>query len=99
MPSSLPGGKKALHTLWDKYRDLPFESPTLAGSKLRRSPSPSDFERSTNMALIYGEEDEEDQLVVWIRKRPFNIYENDTLLSYWLRQLKIKSTHRLARTG
>ena len=93
----LPGGKKALQTIWDEYRNLPFESHTLAGSKRRRSHSPSDFERATNMALIYGDDIEEDQLKAWLRQKPFSLDEKDTLLSYWLRQLKDKSTHQLAR--
>jgi hypothetical protein len=95
--SWLPGGKKALETLWDKYRDLPFETPSIAGNKRRRSGSPSDFERATNMALIYGDDDEEDQLASWIRQKPFALDCDDTLLAYWLRQLKDRTTHRLAR--
>jgi hypothetical protein len=58
--SWLSSGKRALNTLWDEYRDLPFENYMLAGSKRRRSDSPSDFERSTNMALIYGDDVEGD---------------------------------------
>jgi hypothetical protein len=93
----LPGGKKALNTIWEKYRDLPFGTRTMAGSKRRRSRSPSDFERATNMALIYDDDDDEDQLATWIRQKPFALDENDTLLSYWLRQLKQRSTHRLGQ--
>ena len=93
----LPGGKKALERVWDKYRDLPFESPLLAGSKRRRSQSPSDFERSTNIALIYRDDVEEDQLEAWIRQKPFALNHNDTLIAYWLRQVKDKSTYQLAR--
>ena len=58
--SWLPSGKKALNTFWDKYCDLLFESTILAGLKRCRSRSPSDFERATNMALIYGEDVKED---------------------------------------
>ena len=89
----LSGGKKALERIWDEYRDLPFESPSLAGSKRRRSQSPSDFERSTNMALIYRDDVEEDQLEAQIRQKPFALDHNDTLIAYWLRQVKDKSTH------
>ena len=49
------------------------------------------------MALLYGDDVEEDQLEAWIRANPFPLDENDTLISYWLRQLKDKSTHQLAR--
>jgi len=71
----------------------------LAGSKRRRSDSPSDFERSTNMALIYGDDVEEDQLEAWISQRPFALDHNDTIIAYWLRQAKDKSTYQLARMG
>ena len=97
--SWLPSGKRALNTLWDEYRDLPFENHILVGSKRRRSDSPSDFERSTNMALIYGDDVEEDQLEVWISQRPFALDRNDTIIAYWLRQAKDKSTYQLARMG
>jgi hypothetical protein len=93
----LPGGKKALETVWEEYRDLPFENPSLAGSKRRRSKSPSDFERSTNMALIYGENAEEDQLEAWIQQKPIPLDRDDTLVAYWLRQSKDRSTYQLAR--
>ena len=95
--SWLPGGKKALATVWDEYRDLPFDCAQLAGAKRRRSESPSEFERLTNMALLYGEDAEEDQLEAWIRQKPFALDRQDTLIAYWLRQLKDKSTHQLAR--
>ena len=92
-----PGGKKALATVWDEYRDLPFDCAQLAGAKRRRSESPSEFERLTNMALLYGEDAEEDQLEAWIRQKLFALDRQDTLIAYWLRQLKDKSTHQLAR--
>jgi hypothetical protein len=75
------------------FDSLPFESTILAGSKRRRSRSPSDFERATNMALIYGEDVEEDQLEAWIQQKPFALDHNDTLIAYWLRQAKDKSTY------
>jgi hypothetical protein len=49
------------------------------------------------MALIYSDDDKEDQLVVWIRQRLFALNGSDTLVAYWLRQLKDRSTYRLAR--
>jgi len=49
------------------------------------------------MVLIYGDEDDEDQLAAWIRQKPFALDENDTLLACWLRQLKDQSIHRLAQ--
>ena len=57
----------------------------LIGSKRRRSDSPSDFERSINMALIYEDDVEEDQLEVWISQRLFALDRNDTIIVYWLR--------------
>ena len=50
----------------------------LAGAKRRRSKSPSEFERLTNMALLYGEDAEEDQLEAWIRQKPFVLDRQDT---------------------
>ena len=97
LKSWLLSGKRALNTLWDEYRDLLFENHMLIGSKRRRSDSPSDFERSINMALIYEDDVEEDQLEAWIRQKPFALDHNDTLIAYWLRQVKDKSTHQLAR--
>ena len=93
----LPGGKKALETVWEENRDLPYESPSLAGSKRRRSKSPFVFERSTNIALIYGENAEEDQLEEWIQQKPIPLDRDDTLVAYWLRQSKDQSTYQLAR--
>jgi hypothetical protein len=34
------------------------------------------------MALLYGDDVEEDQLEAWIRANPFPLDENDTLISY-----------------
>jgi hypothetical protein len=50
------------------------------------------------MAAIYGGE-EEDQMTAWNRGRSFELDEGQTLISYWLRQLKSKSTHRVAQLG
>jgi hypothetical protein len=45
------------------------------------------------MALIYGDDVEEDQLETWISQKPFALDRNDTLIAYWLRQAKDKSTY------
>jgi hypothetical protein len=58
--SWLPSRKKTLNTLWDKYRDLLFKNTILVGLKRRCSRLPSDFERTTKMALIYREDVKED---------------------------------------
>jgi hypothetical protein len=50
------------------------------------------------MTAIYGD-DEEDQLAAWIRQRPFVLDQGESLIAYWLRQLKSKSTYRIARMG
>jgi hypothetical protein len=49
------------------------------------------------MALIYSDEEEEDQLAAWIRQRLFALNSSNILVAYWLRQLKDRSTYRLAR--
>jgi hypothetical protein len=41
-----------------------------------------DFERATNMALIYSDDEEEDQLAAWVRQRPFALDGSDTLVAY-----------------
>jgi hypothetical protein len=54
----------------------------LVGLKRRHSDSPSDFERSINMALIYRDDIEEDQLEAWISQRPFALNYNNTIIAY-----------------
>ena len=49
------------------------------------------------MALIYGENAEEDQLEEWIQQKPIPLDRDDTLVAYWLRQSKDQSTYQLAR--
>jgi hypothetical protein len=49
------------------------------------------------MALIYGENAEEDQLEAWVQQKPIPLDRDDTLVAYWLRQSKDQSTYQLAR--
>jgi hypothetical protein len=92
----LPGGRLALDEIWKEYKDLPIDDdiPT-SGSKRARSPDA--FEQSFNMALLYGDEDDEDALVKWLSTKPHTLPEGETLGQFWLRARKQKSTNRLAR--
>jgi hypothetical protein len=76
--SWLPSGKKALKEIWSDYKNLLIlEADTLvAGSKRPRSPT--DFEKSTNIALLYGQ-DTGDELKTWLSRPPFELDEGDTL--------------------
>lgn len=95
----LPSGKRALQTLWKEYKDLPIDPAVtqVAGSKRVREESPDDFQRATNMALLYGDE-AEDELETWLRERPFEL-QGESLPQFWLRKLKHPSSYRLARLG
>ena len=50
------------------------------------------------MTLLYKNV-EEDELEVWLNARPFRLKVRETLPKYWLKQLKQKTTYRLARMG
>lgn len=97
--SWLPGGKAALAKIWDEYKYLPVSAvaQSVAGSK--RARSPDEFERATDMTLLYGDEEDEDQLEVWLSTKPFSLEGVETLPQYWLRQKKHPSTCCLAQMG
>lgn len=91
----IDNGRAALETLWSEYKNLPLDGVPIHGRRAR-SASPDDFDRATDMSEIYGDNDHDDELELWISKRPFAL-ENDTLPVYWLRGLRQRSTYRLAR--
>lgn len=96
----LPSGKQALKTLWEEYQYLPIPeaiSTGTAGSK--RARSPEDFERATDMTLLYDDLVEADELEAWLSARVFTLDKNETLPQYWLRQRKLPSVYRLAQMG
>jgi hypothetical protein len=97
----LPGGKAALQTLWDEYREMPIPSDISSGSVpgAKRARSPTEFELDTDMTLLYGPDQEEDPLDVWNKAYAFRLDKKETLPQFWIRQLKQKSVHRLAQMG
>jgi hypothetical protein len=96
--SWLPSGKQALEYLWDEYKYLPLEGDFEPEGRRERAHSPDEYERARDMTLLY-ENVEEDELEVWLKARPFRLEVGETLPKYWLKQLKQKSTYRLARMG
>ncbi|EFZ04324.1 Ribonuclease H domain protein [Metarhizium robertsii ARSEF 23] len=67
LPESwLPGGKRALCSLWEEYKNLPVAGPA-AGSK--RARTPDEFERETDMTQ--WDEDEMDELETWLSMKVF----------------------------
>lgn len=97
----LPGGKAALESLWEEYREIPIPvdvaSESVSGAK--RARSPTEFELDTDMTALYGPDQEEDPLQVWNSAYPFRLEELETLPEFWIRQAKQKSTYRLAQMG
>jgi hypothetical protein len=101
-PSSwLCNGEKALQSIWKEYKDLPINLEAVSGARKRkRSPSPDEYERATNMTLLYGGDDDDgDELAKWIKQKPFMLPQGITLPEYWLSRLKSDKTYRLARLG
>jgi hypothetical protein len=78
-----------------QYLPIPEEITTgTAGSK--RARSPDDFERATDMALLYDDLVEADELEAWLSARVFTLDKKETIPQYWLRQRKLSSVYRLA---
>ncbi|KAF5120944.1 putative AC transposase [Metarhizium anisopliae] len=95
LPESwLPGGKRALYSLWEEYKNLPVAGPA-AGSK--RARTPDEFERETDMTQ--WDEDEMDELETWLSMKVFKLDDGDTLPAYWLRQSKQPAPQRIAQMG
>ncbi|KJZ68600.1 hypothetical protein HIM_12009 [Hirsutella minnesotensis 3608] len=95
LPESwLPGGKRALNSLWEEYKNLPV-ADACAGSK--RARTPDEFERETDMTQ--WDEDEMDELETWLSMKVFKLDDDDTLPAYWLRQSKQPATQRIAKMG
>jgi hypothetical protein len=89
-------GREALNSIWKEYRDLPVDDdiPT-SGSK--RARSPDDYERSFDMTLLYGDDEDLDELESWISSKVEKLSGSETLGQFWQRLRKQKSTNRLAR--
>jgi hypothetical protein len=51
------------------------------------------------MTLLQRDEEEEDELEVWMKSRCFKLEKEDTLPKFWLRRRQIKATARLAQMG
>jgi hypothetical protein len=92
--SWLPGGKRALNSLWEEYKNLPVVGPC-AGSK--RARTPDEFELETDMTQ--WDEEEMDELETWLSMKVFKLDDGDTLPAYWLRQSKQPATQRIAQMG
>jgi hypothetical protein len=91
----LPEGKTALYSLWDEYKTISLPG-IMAGSK--RARSPDEFERETDMTQ--WDEDDLDELEVWLQERPFPLKDiGETLPQFWLRQHKNPKMYRLAQLG
>jgi hypothetical protein len=95
LPESwLPGGKRALNSLWEEYKNLPVAGPS-AGSK--RARTPDEFELETDMTQ--WDEEEMDELETWLSMKVFKLDDGDTLPAYWLRQSKQPATQRISQMG
>ena len=79
--SWLPRGKRALESIWKEYKEMliPSESSCEAGRKRTRSLSPDDFERATDMTLLGDNDDEADELAIWLKEKPFHLEKTKTL--------------------
>jgi hypothetical protein len=91
-------GRQALNSMWEEYRNLPIEEDIpMGGSRRQRSPSPDDFERSFDMTLLYGDDEDQDELETWLSSKVEKLQGGETLPQFWVRQRKQNSTNRLAR--
>ncbi len=79
--------KKALYSLWEKYKymEIPAEELQICGEKRARFKSFDDFEKATDMTLIQTNEEEIDELDNWLQSKCFKLPKSDTLLQYWVR--------------
>jgi hypothetical protein len=93
-------GEKALNLIWSEYKDLNVDWEPAVHAGMKRPREPDEYEQATNMALLYGEDDEIiDELVKWNNSRPHILPAGMTLPQFWVSKLKDKNTHRLALMG
>lgn len=66
--SWLPGGKRALNSLWEEYKNLPTAGPS-AGSKRARTPDGFEFETDmTQVPQVYSNVDRDQSSVTIVKK-------------------------------